>query len=415
MQVLPFIQKHLLWVILAALIVILFALYALRPQPSRQFTPPLARISVQVKKLQREDIQADIRSYGMVEPRTLSRVVAQVSGRVIYVAEQFRDGGFFEEGDTLLQIETADYEIEAEIARANLTQAERALQEEIAQAEQAKMDWQRLGSSEQASPLVLREPQMEAAKANVRAAKARLRQAQLNLDRCTIKAPFRGRVLTKSVGLGQVVGNNSVVADIYASDAVEIRLPIKNRELVLLNLPEALPGEHVPTENLPDVKIISDLAGYEIWPGKIVRTASAIDSASRQLYVVARIDDPFGKQAMGRFPLKIGQYVTAKISGKTIENALSVPNRAIYQGTYVYVYREGAVYRQEIGITWQNEEYALVEQGLQDGDLLVLTPLGQISSGTPVKLNNPAEAGEQASPQEKSKPDRAQRGEGAAP
>lgn len=389
MQARRFVKKHLPLVLLALFLLVLMLLYLFRPQASRQFTPPVSRISVEVQPLQQRDIVADIRSYGLVEPLIRSKIVAQVSGRVIFVAEEFRDGGFFNSGDVLLRIEPDDYEIEVEIAQANLAEAERQLQEEIAQAEQARQDWQRLGRDEPASPLVLREPQLESARAGVRSAAARLRAARLDLQRCEIRAPFDGRVLSNSIDLGQVVSSNTAVAEIYATDAVEVRLPIKNRELPLLNLPEAYQGDTGPAAELPDVQIISDLAQQEIWQGKIVRTASSIDSNSRQLYVVARIDNPYGDKAKGRFPLKIGQYVTARIEGRKIEDVLSVPNRAIYQGTYVYLYREGAVYRREIKLTWQNEVYAIVGEGLSDGDILVLTPLGQISSGTPVKLSNP--------------------------
>ena len=124
----------------------------------------------------------------------------------------------------------------------------------------------------------------------------------------------------------------------------------------------------------------------EEWRGKIVRTAGSIDSTSRQLNVVAHVFDPFGPKAEGRFPLKIGQYVNAEIAGKKLDQVISIPNRAIYQGSFVYRYRDGAVYRQEITIDWQNEEYSIVSEGLNAGDQIVLTPLGQIASGTEVRV-----------------------------
>jgi len=137
---------------------------------------------------------------------------------------------------------------------------------------------------------------------------------------------------------------------------------------------------------LPAVKISSELAQQEVWQGKVVRTAGSIDDNSRQLQVVARIDDPFGQKAEGRFPLKIGQYVTAQIDGTTLESVISIPNKAIYQGSYVYLHKEGAVYRTPIEIGWQNGETAIVSQGISPGDQLVVSPLGQVTSGTTVKI-----------------------------
>lgn len=391
MQTMGFIKRQAIWIVPLIIAAILGSLWYFQPKADRRFKPPVTRINVEVKPLELENITTQIRSYGVVEPRVNSRVVAQVSGRVVFMAEEFRDGGFFNRGEKLLGLDKADYEIELQIAKANLVEARVALQEQIVLADQAKEDWQRLGNEGEPPPLVLREPQVKAAEAGVASAKASLWRAELNLSRCDIVAPFDGRVLNNSVDLGQVVSSNSVLAEIYATDAIEIRLPIKNSELGLIELPEAK-GEGLPAKQ-PDVEILSDLATRETWQGKIVRTSGSIDETSRQLYVVARIEDPFGENSRGRFPLKIGQYVTANIRGREIENVLVVPNRSIYQGRFVYALEDEAVYRREIEIFWQNEEFALVNSGLEAGEILVLTPLGQVNSGTLVTVEKGLEQG----------------------
>ena len=343
-------------------------------------------INVQVQEIKPEALHTRIESYGMVRPRIQSQLIAQVSGKIDYVAESFRDGGFFEKGEVLVGIEQADYRIEVNIAEANLLDAELQYQEQQALAEQAKQDWQRLGNNGNAAPLVLREPQLAAAEARVKSAKASLDGAQLNMRRTKIIAPFDGRVLSLNVDIGQVVGNNSLLGEIYATDAIEIRLPIKNRELSLLELPESWRSENAPKDNLPKADIFSELANRETWTANIVRTSGAIAADSRQLYVVARIDDPFGKPSENKMPLKINQYVTAEIHGKTIDEAIAIPNSTIYKNSYVYVYSNGVVNRKAIEIQWQNKKFALISSGLVAGDRLVTTPLGQIPSGTRVNL-----------------------------
>ena len=259
--------------------------------------------------------------------------------------------------------------------------------EELALVEQAKADWERLGDNGKPNSLVLRQPQLRAAEASVSSAKALLKQAKVNLERTSVLAPYDGRVLSKNVDLGQVATNNTVLGDIYATDVVEVRLPIKNNDLPLLKLPEDYRHQDTSSKNLPSVRIRSELAKEEVWLGSIVRTAGSIDNTNRQLNVVARIDDPFGEKAEGRFPLKIGQYVTAEVDGVSLESVLSIPDKAIYQGSYVYVYREGAVYRRPVEISWQNAGVAIIDQGLAEGDQVVVSPLGQISSGTAVALS----------------------------
>ncbi|WP_243748899.1 efflux RND transporter periplasmic adaptor subunit [Pseudomaricurvus alcaniphilus] len=373
-------------VILGVVIIIVAALILSEPKPEKRNANTDPKISVEAIEIQRSSITPRVLSYGLVEPRTRSKLVAQVSGRVEHVSERFRDGGFFRKGELLLQIDATDYEIAVDIAQASLAEAEQRLAEEYAQAEQARADWERLGNNTTAKPLVMREPQLKAAQANVSSAKALLRKAKVDLARTSIRAPFDGRVLSTSVDLGQVASNNTVLGEIYATDAVEIRLPIKNNDLQLLDLPEAYRHQEHSPASMPSVRIGSELARQEVWQGNIIRTASSIDDSSRQLYVVARIDDPFGKKAEGRFPLKIGQYVTAEIDGITLDSAISIPNKAIYQGSYVYLYREGAVYRTPIDISWQNGEVAIISAGISPGDQLVVSPLGQVASGTLVKL-----------------------------
>lgn len=197
------------------------------PKASRFSAPPKAKINVAVKPLQLIDYPVEIDSFGTVKPRTQSMLVAQVSGLIIDINEQFREGGFFEKGDVLLQLDDRDLKAEVKSAQANLLNAEQNLLEEQARGRQALTDWQRLGNESEPSILVLRKPQLAAAQAQVLSAQAQLEKAQLNLERTKIKAPYAGRVLNRSVDLGQVVSNNMQLATIYATDSVENTLTDK--------------------------------------------------------------------------------------------------------------------------------------------------------------------------------------------
>jgi RND family efflux transporter MFP subunit len=326
-----------------------------------------------------------IDSFGTVKPRTQSMLVAQASGQIIEISEQFREGGFFEKGDVLLQLDDRDHRAEVKSAQATLLTAEQSLLEEQARGRQAITDWERLGKGEQASSLVLRKPQLAAAEASVLSAQATLEKAKLDLERTKITAPYAGRVLSRSVDLGQVVSNNMELASIYAIDRVEIRLPIKNKDLPFINLPEQFrDGAKNSAGSL--VKFSSDLVGKQYWQGQVIRTEGAIDESAQQLYVVAQINDPYQATSANQYPIKIGQYIKAQITGKAIENAIVIPNSAIYQGTYVYVEEQGVLRRKNISLAWQNANQAVVADGLTAGDNLVITPLGQVSSGTQVTV-----------------------------
>jgi RND family efflux transporter MFP subunit len=326
--------------------------------------------------------------------------VAQVSGQIVEVSEQFREGGFFVKGDVLLRLDDRDYRAEVKSAQAAVLTAKQGLQEEQARAQQAATDWQRLGNGEKANNLVLREPQLAAAEAALLSAQAQLEKTEINLQRTKITAPFAGRVLSRDVDLGQVVSNNVQLATLYSVDRVEVRLPIKNSDLPFITLPEQFRDASLDEGSA--VEFRSDLVGEQYWQGKIVRTEGAIDEAAQQLYVVAEIIDPYKATPNNQYPIKIGQYVKAKIQGETLIDALVIPNTAIYQGSYVYVVENGVLQRKSVILAWQNAQQALVAKGLNVGDQLVITSLGQVNSGTAVKIidktvrpNTPANAAAQ--------------------
>jgi len=332
------------------------------------------------------DYQVMLQSYGTVQPRTRSMLVAQVGGQIVEINEGVRNGGFFEKGDVLGQIDPRDYEADVQIAQASLADAKQALAEANSRSYQAREDWKRLGNEGEPSDLVLRIPQLEAARARVDSADSALTKAKLDLERTRIVAPFAGRVIRQLVDLGQVVGNNTQLAEIYATDVIEIRLPLRNRDLGFIDLPESYRYSDADNDGGIEAVIKSDLIGEEKWRAKLVRTEGAIDESARQLHVIAQIDDPFGPRSEGRAPLKIGQYVTAEVEGKLLPRVLVIPNNTIYQGTYVYTAEEGVLRRKDIEIAWQNDFEAIVSSGLEPGAQLVTTPLGQVTSGIRVSI-----------------------------
>lgn len=368
-------------------LVVFFIVYN-PPEAKRRTTPEPTEITIDVQELQLKPYSVKLSSYGSVRPRIRSELISQVSGKVILVNEDFRDGGFFEKGELLLKIDPADYEAEFKVAQASLVSARQALLEEQARADVARGEWNKIGSKSLASELALRKPQLEAAHANVESAEAALQLAKLNLKRTEIRAPYAGRILKKHVDFGQVIPTNKTLAEIYAIDVVEIRLPLKNQDLKYINLPENLPGKKVDKASLPAVTIYSTLVNNQQWSGRIVRTEGAIDDTSQQLHVIAQIENPFVTNGEQLYPLKIGQYVTAEIEGRQLGSALVIPNSSIYQGSYVYTVQKNLLQRKEISIAWQNDNEAIISDGLQPEDALVLTPLGRVTSGTRVAISS---------------------------
>ena len=213
-------------------------LVKLRPQP-KKVTPKRVDPAVEVIAVIPEDIELWVRSQGTVEPRTETLLNAEVSGNVLEVSENFRPGGFFAEGELLVRIDDADYRAEFAARKAALSEQQLLLLEESALTEQARLDWEALGQG-QATDLVLRKPQLARAEAAVESAQAALIQAERNLQRTQVTAPYAGMVTENFVDVGQSVGGQSgaQLARIFAVDVAEIRLPISIAEMGFLELPD---------------------------------------------------------------------------------------------------------------------------------------------------------------------------------
>jgi len=366
---------------------ICYWLFWSEPEP-RKFPQNEVAPKVEVNVLQPQSYQVWLNSQGTVQARTESTLVSQVRGNVIAVSSSFSAGGFFEEGEVLLQIDRRDYQVEVTISEGQLAQAQLRLSEEQASAAQALADWKRLNLDDEPSDLVLRKPQLKEAQANVESVQARLEIAKLNLERTTIRAPYAGRVLSKHVDLGQFVSPGNNLARIYAVDYAEIRLPLSERQLAYIDLPESYRGEsHLSAEG-PEV-ILSWVVGNESyeWEGKIVRAEGALDTRSRQLFVVAQVDNPYAKQADGKPPFKVGSFVQANIRGKILEDVFVIPRELYRKNEYVIIIdKDSKLTRREIFVEWGDEENLVVSSGLKAGERVCLTPMNFPVEGMSVSV-----------------------------
>ena len=266
-----------------------------------------------------------VRTQGTVEPVRRVGLVAQVSGKVESVSELFLDGRFFEAGDILLQLEQADYEFAIARARAQEAAAAQRVAEERGRNLQAQREWRDLGTSE-ANDLFLRKPQLRAAEASLAAAQADVAAAELALERTTVRAPFDGRLEKKSVDLGQFVAPGTVLAQIYATDRVEVHLPISDSQLALLELPlfETAVGTY------PEVVLSTRFGGERWqWQGRIARVEASIDRDSRVTFAIAEVSNPFIGDGSERPPLTPGLFVEASIAGKPIQQSVELPATAL--------------------------------------------------------------------------------------
>ena len=288
--------------VLATLVWFAWYLIQMRPQPQpREFKRESPYVEVVVAE--KKSLPANLRTHGVVRPRTLTTLIAEVPGIIEAVApftEQdlapsFRAGGFFRKSDLLVKIEEVDLLSNVAEAEANLRRTQLQLVQEQELAEQAKSEW---GDRDwtQASELVRRIPQIRKAEAETHAARAFVAQAKKNLSRAKVLAPFDGRIIRTMVDRGQRVGGgtSAALAEVYSLDSAEIDLSLSQREIDFLGFVDGSNSE------LSKIKVETlDREGKATHFGFIDRSQGIVDPKTRLTNFIARIDSaspiPFPK------------------------------------------------------------------------------------------------------------------------
>jgi len=347
---------------------------------------PLAPL-VRVVTVTPETVRMTTSTHGTVAPRTESELTPEISGRVLAVSSAMVSGGFFKKGDVLVTVEPLDYELALEQARANLARSE----SEVTNARKTNSRQMDLAKKNLASDSATDDAlnRLLVTEATLQEAKARLAKAVRDLERTELVAPYDGRVRSKRVDVGQFVNRGNPVAIIYATDYVEVRLPIKDEELEFVDMPLA-GNTVVDGANLAVVKLNANFGGdhYE-WTGEVVRTEGEIDPQTRMINVVARVLSPYETDG-DKPPLSIGLFVGAEIQGQSFDDVVVLPRIALRGDSHVYVVdAENRLQFRDVVVLREADEQIYIKGGLKAGERVCISPLDIVVEGMRVRLPNP--------------------------
>ncbi len=325
-----------------------------------------------------------IKGEGTVKPLQEIDLVPQVDGKVVHIASSLLNGGQFKKGDTLLRIEPEDYRLAVTLAQSKVKNSESLLRMAEEQTEAAREEWFQLyvddaGKEKEPPPLVLKQPQLAAARAKLDADKAELRKARLNLERTRLKAPFDGRVEQEDVDLGEYVRPGEKLATIFSTGSAEIAVPLEDESLQWFYVPGFTPGKGPGAH----ATIRARMAGRErSWEGQVVRTEGKLDERTRMIRVVVRVDQPYATTP----PLAMGLFVTVQIKGHEIPDLCVIPRRALHQGHVVWVVdAEGKLRYRNVDVARIDGDQVQIRAGLNNGEQVVLSPLKTVTDGMEVR------------------------------
>ena len=381
-------QAALTLLALAVGIAILVSFMKFRKSPERAEQEVPAPL-VQVRTLEAADIPMVIQGYGTVSPKVRVEIIPEVAGKVMFVHSALKAGGIVPANERIVQIDPRDYELAVRQAQAAVAEAQVRLDTEIAEADVARREWRQLHpETEPSSPLVLREPQIQQARAGLESAKAQLAIAELRLERTTISLPFDVLIASENVDLGQYVGLGQALATAYGVDAFEIEVPLEDGDLawfdVFQNIP-ALGSEAAGTDRAV-AQVHAEFAGQErIWTGQVTRTTGQVDRMSRMVPVVIEVPRPLDISE-GKPPLLPGAFVKVLIAGKTLQNAVAVPRDAIRGQDRVWLVNENRLHIMSLAIVRTDKEFAYVTSNFPKKAVIVTSALDAVVDGMAVRI-----------------------------
>ena len=338
---------------------------SLKPDESASYpTPAVQRPVVSVVEPIENSYQPTVRLNGVVESRTTTEVIPQVSGRVIEVSSKFRPGSRVAKGDVLLRIDPADYRLAVERTLAEIEAARSELALLEAQATAEKQVWNQQFPERKIPDLIARIPQIAATKARIQSAEAARETAELSLQRTVIRAPFNARVLDTRLAVGQVVSTGSMVGSMFAVDNLEIAVPVSLEELALI-------GDAIGQA----ASIVREGGIDNELTGLVVRQAAALNEQTRlgTLYVSADETES----------LILGEFVSVEIAGQDAPQTYRVPAASLTSRDQVWVVNDGRLEERRVEVLGTENGVAVVRT-FDTADGIVAIPPADVRAGLEV-------------------------------
>lgn len=343
-------------------------LHATKPEPEKNDEPPRP-LSLFVESVRQVDKTLNVNVTGEVRARNEIDLVAQVSGRIVSLSDAFTEGGAIKPGEVLVEIDDRDYRVAVASAEARVAEAEVRLEQALADADVAR---RLLIDRVNPTALALKKPQVAQAKAALKAAKVELQRSELDLERTKLSVPFDGRVKSRLAGVGQFVTPGTPLGKVFATDKAEVRLALTDAQLRVLGKNMGFVAND--EADAPRVVFSNDMAGVtHYWHGYLKSIDAAIDSQTRSIYALAVLDNPYGQDS--NVPMAVGMYVNATIAGRDVSQATLIPRSALRPGDVVFTVEEGRLRKYDVDVVFQDDEYVLLQEGVQPGQDVVVSPI----------------------------------------
>ena len=312
-------------------------------------------------------------------------VRARVQGFLI--DRPFQEGETVAAGELLFVIDPAEFEAAVAAAAAEVQNAEAAYKVAASEAQRARELVEKGGNlAITEAEIERREGEAARATAAIEAAKAALRQAELNLGYTQIRTPITGRVGAGAYDVGNLIGPDSgVLADVVSLHPIYVSFPVSEQAYL-----RYLKAEQKPTI-VPRLRL-ADRSTYA-HEGEIAFVDNRVDPTTGTIRARAEFPNPESL-------LLPGQFVNVVLTTGDPEERVVVPQAAVQQnqsGPFVLVVGEdNRVEARQIQTGARIGPDLVVEEGLARGETVIVQGLQKARPGAEV---NPTPISEEAPPE----------------
>lgn len=302
--------------VILALALALVAYWVSQVEPQKPNAVDEEVTVVELQNVTLADNQAEFSAGGFVRAKTNGKIAAETTGTVQSITPIFAVGNRVSKGAVLATIDKKNYIAAVANARANLAAAQSTYAQEQAQSRQAARDAKYLEIKP--TNLLLRKPQLAAAKNAIANAAAQLKLARQNLAKTTVKAPFDAIIQARNISLGDTVNENTIVAQLVGLKTFTVKL---NLDSNLFNL-----------VGVGDSVTLNNPATGANYTATISRFDPILDETTRTVGAYVDIANPLAAEN----PLLLNTYLQANITGKTLPNTMWIDNAASVENTFVW-------------------------------------------------------------------------------
>ena len=324
---------------------------------------------VETRVIAQQDVPAEIIAYGRLASSQPVILYSEVDGTLERGDLPFRPGQSFKKGDLLLKIDTRQIKLDINTSKSELLTALASVLPEI------KVDfpeefsvWQDYFNNCRFDKRI---PELPAAanqkiklylsRFNVYKIYFTIRDLEILHEKHFFYAPFDGSIITADLRVGSNARPGTRLGEIINLENLEAEMPVSADDIQWIDRSRSV------------TLTSSEIEG--IWTGSIRRIGKTIDKRTQTVQTYIAVDQP------GDDNLYDGVFLKATIPGKIIPNAFVVPRKALYEQEFVYVIENERLSYRQVQIVRRQPEYVIVNDGLKDGDLLVVEMLQGVATG----------------------------------